>query len=142
MQIYKWRRRPFCLGLRQKNVQTDFNCLEQNSIKILQKVEANKNIIIAKIKNFKKKLNWAENLRMGDIGINAWSFLFDNLKINLILQDYLKSVWKTIKFKLIFNHLRNCSSQSEKSGQPMRKQKYSHWRKQLTAIQEERKRVD
>ena len=35
-----------------------------------------------------------------------------------------------MKFKLIFNHLRNCSSQSEKSGQPMREQKYSHWRKQ------------
>jgi len=30
------------------------------------------------------------------------------------------------------NHQRNCSSQSEKSGQPMREQKYSHWRKQLT----------
>ena len=72
----------------------------------------------------------AENFRMVDIGINAWSSLFDNLKINIILQDYLKSVWKTIKFKLIFNYLRNCSSQSEKSGQPMREQKYSHWRKQ------------
>ena len=45
-----------------------------------------------------------------------------------------------IKFKLIFNHLRNCSSQSEKSGQPMREQKYSHWRKQLTDIQGERKK--
>ena len=33
---------------------------------------------------------------MVDIGINAWSFLFDNLKINIILQDYLKSVWKTV----------------------------------------------
>ena len=60
---------------------------------------------------------------------NAWSSLFDNLKINIILQDYLKSVWKMIKFILIFNHLRNCSSQSEKSGQPMREQKYSYWRK-------------
>ena len=49
---------------------------------------------------------------------------------------------KTIKLKLIFNHLRNCSNQSEKSGQPMREQKYSHWRKQLTDIQGERKRVD
>ena len=38
--------------------------------------------------------------------------------------------------------MRNCSSQSEKSGQPMREQKYSHWRKQLTDIQGERKRVD
>ena len=47
-----------------------------------------------------------------------------------------------IKFKLIFNHLRNCSSQLEKSGQPMRERKYSHWRKQLTDIQGERKRVD
>ena len=88
------------------------------------------------------KINRAENFRMGDIEINAWSSLFDNLKINLILQDYLESVWKTIKFKLIFNHLRNCSSQSEKSGQPMREQKHSHWRKQLTDIQGERKRVD
>ena len=26
---------------------------------------------------------------MVDIGINAWSSLFDNLKINIILQDYL-----------------------------------------------------
>ena len=68
--------------------------------------------------------------------------LFLNLQINIILQDYLKSAWKTIKFKLIFYHLRNCSSQSEKSGQPMREQKYSHWRKQLTDIQGERKRVD
>ncbi len=91
---------------------------------------------------YKTIKSWAENFRMGDIGINAWSSLFDNLKINIILQDYLKSVWKTIKFKLIFNHLRNCSSQSEKSGQPMREQKYSHWRKQLTDIQGERKRVD
>ena len=33
---------------------------------------------------------WAENFRMLDIGINAWSSLFDNLKINIILQDYLK----------------------------------------------------
>ena len=41
-------------------------------------------------------LNGAENFRMVDIGINAWSSLFDNLKINIILQDYLKSVWKTI----------------------------------------------
>ena len=86
-----------------------------------------------KFLNFKKKIgynlmdlywsvnkwSWAENFRMGDIGINAWSFLFDNLTINIILQDYLKSVWKTIKFKLIFNHLGNCSSQSDKSGQPM-----------------------
>ena len=80
----------------------------------------------------------AENFRMVDIGINAWSSLFDNLKINIIFQDYLKSVGKTIKF----NHLRNCSSQSEKSGQPIREQKYSHWRKQLTDIQGERKRVD
>ena len=79
---------------------------------------------------------------MVDIGINARSSLFDNLKINIILQDYLKSASKKIKFKLIFNHLRNCSSQSEKSGQPMREQKYSHWRKQLTDIQGERKRVD
>ena len=38
----------------------------------------------------------AENFRMVDIGINAWSSLFDNLKINIILQDYLKSVWKTV----------------------------------------------
>ena len=73
----------------------------------------------------------AENFRMVDIGINAWSSLLDNLKINIIVQDYLKSVWKTIKFKLILNHLSNCSSQSEKSGQPMREQKYSHWRKQF-----------
>ena len=36
------------------------------------------------------------------------------------------------------NHLRNCSSQSEKSGQLMR-EKYSLWRKQLTDIQGERK---
>ena len=77
---------------------------------------------------------------MVDIGINAWSSLFDNLKIILIiLQDYFKSVWEMIKFKLIFNHLINCSNQSEKSGQPMREQKYSHWRKQLTDIQGERK---
>ena len=54
----------------------------------------------------------------------------------------LKVNKKTIKFNLIFNHLRNYSSQSEKSGQPMREQKYSHWRKQLTDIQGERKRVD
>ena len=40
------------------------------------------------------------------------------------------------------NHQRKCSSQSEKSGQPMREQKYSHWRKQLTDIQGEGKRVD
>ena len=33
---------------------------------------------------------------MVDIGINAWSSLFDNLKINIILQDYLESVWKTV----------------------------------------------
>ena len=75
---------------------------------------------------------------MVDIGINAWSFLFHNLKINIILQDYLKSVWKTIKFKLIFNHLWNCSSQSEKSGQPMIEQKYSHWRKQLISKEREK----
>ena len=49
---------------------------------------------------------------------------------------------KNDKIKIIFNHLRNCSSQSEKSRQPMREQKYSHWRKQLTDIQGERKRVD
>ena len=36
-------------------------------------------------------------------------------------------------------HKRNCSSQSEKSGKPMREQKYSHWRKQLTDIQGEKK---
>jgi len=42
------------------------------------------------------------------------------------------------KFKLIFNHLRNCSSQSEKSGQPMREQKYSLWRKQLTDWREKK----
>ena len=30
--------------------------------------------------------SWAENFRMVDIGINAWSSLFDNLKINIILQ--------------------------------------------------------
>ena len=42
----------------------------------------------------------------------------------------------------MFNHLRNCSSQSEKSGQPMREQKYSHWRKPLTDIHGVRKRVD
>ena len=58
-----------------------------------------------------------------------------------------------MKFKLIFNHLRNCSSQSEKSGQPMREHQNipeslgtiflpSHWRKQFTDIQGERKRVD
>jgi len=40
------------------------------------------------------------------------------------------------------NNQRKCSSQSEKSRQPMREQKYSHWRKQLTDIQGERKRVD
>ena len=34
------------------------------------------------------------------------------------------------------------SSQSEKSGQPMREQKYSYWRKQFTDIQGERKIVD
>ena len=45
-----------------------------------------------------------------------------------------------MKFKLIFNHLRNCSSQSEKSGQPMRELNYSHWRKQLTDIQGEREK--
>ena len=33
---------------------------------------------------------------MVDIGINARSSLFDNLKINIILQDYLKSVRKTV----------------------------------------------
>ena len=33
---------------------------------------------------------------MVDIGINPWSSLFDNLQINIILQDYLKSVWKTV----------------------------------------------
>ena len=27
---------------------------------------------------------------MVDIRINAWSSLFDNLKFNIILQDYLK----------------------------------------------------
>ena len=32
------------------------------------------------------------------------------------------------------NHLRNWSTQSEKSGQSMREQKYSHWRKQFTDI--------
>ena len=32
---------------------------------------------------------------------------------------------KRIKFKLIFNHLRNCSSQSEKRGQPMRAEIFS-----------------
>ncbi len=35
------------------------------------------------------KLCWAENSRMVDIEINAWSFLFLNLKTNLIL--YLSS---------------------------------------------------
>ena len=44
----------------------------------------------------KFSLSWAENFRMVDIGINAWYSLFDNLKINIILQDYLKSVWKTV----------------------------------------------
>ena len=38
-----------------------------------------------------------------------------------------------------WNHQRNCSSQSEKRGQPMREQKYSQWRKQLMDIQGERK---
>ena len=98
--------------------------------------------IVGKFNLIRKSAFRAENFRMVDIRINAWSSLFDNLKINIILQDYLKSVWKTIKFKLIFNHLRNCSSQSEKSGQLMREQKYSHWRKQLTDIQGERNRVD
>ena len=36
------------------------------------------------------------NFTMVDFGINAWSSLFDKLKINIILQDYLKSVWKTV----------------------------------------------
>ena len=34
----------------------------------------------------------AKNFRIVDIGIYALSSLFDNLKINIILQDYLKSV--------------------------------------------------
>ena len=33
---------------------------------------------------------------MVDIGINAWSSHFVNLKINIILQDYLISVWETV----------------------------------------------
>ena len=74
-----------------------------------------------------RMFDWAVNFWMVDIGIKAYSTLFLNLQINIILQDYLKSVWKTINFKLIFNHLKNCSSQSEKSGQPMREQKYSHY---------------
>ena len=41
-----------------------------------------------------------ENFRMVDIGINALSTLFDNLKINLILQDYLKNVWKNDKIQI------------------------------------------
>ena len=45
---------------------------------------------------------------------------------------------KNDKFKLIFNHLRNCSSQSEKSGKPMREQKYSHWRKQRISKEREK----
>ena len=49
---------------------------------------------------------------------------------------------KNDKIQININHLRNCSSQSEKSWQPMREQKYSHWRKQLTDIQGDRKRVD
>ena len=40
--------------------------------------------------------SWTENFRMVVIKINAWSSLFNNLKINIILQDYLKSVWKTV----------------------------------------------
>ena len=53
-----------------------------------------------KIQYFTYVLSWKlkKNFRMVDIGINVWSSLFDNLKINIILQDYLKSVWKTIKF--------------------------------------------
>ena len=47
-----------------------------------------------------------------------------------------------MKFKLIFNHLRNCGSQSEITGKAMKEQKYSHWRKHLSDIQGERKRVD
>ena len=46
-----------------------------------------------------------ENFRMVDIGINAWSSHFVNLKINIILQDYFKC-------------LRTCTSQSVKSEQP------------------------
>ena len=61
-------------------------------------------------------MNRAENFRMVDIGINAWSSLFDNLKIKTILPDYLKSVWKTIKFKSIFNHLRNWAANQRKAG--------------------------
>ena len=60
--------------------------------------------------------NWAENFRMVDNGINAWSSLFDNLKIKIILQYYLKSVWKTIKFKLIFNHWETVAANQRKAG--------------------------
>ena len=52
-----------------------------------------------------------------------------------------------MKFKLIFNHLRNCSSQSEKSGQPMREHITipaslgtillpSYWRKRISKERE------
>ena len=37
-------------------------------------------------------INWAENFRMLDIEINAWSSLFLNLKTNLILSCILKRV--------------------------------------------------
>ena len=72
-----------------------------------------------------------ENFRMVYIGINAWSSHFDNLKINIILARLSYKCMKNC------NNLRNCSSQSEKSEQPMREQKYPHWRKQLTDIQGE-----
>ena len=72
-----------------------------------------------------------ENFRMVNIEINAWSSHFDNLKINIILARLSYKCMKNC------NNLRNCSSQSEKSEQPMREQKYPHWRKQLTDIQGE-----
>ena len=38
------------------------------------------------------------------------------------------------------NHQRSGSSQSEKSGQPIREHKYSHWRKQFTDVQGSREK--
>ena len=72
-----------------------------------------------------KYMNWAGNFRMVDIGINAWSFLFDNLKINIILQDYLKSVWKTVIIR------ETAAANQRKADNQMREQKFSHLRKQF-----------
>ena len=54
--------------------------------------------------------SWAENFRMGDIQINAWSSLFLNIEPNLILYLYPENLeWniQPIRSREIWNFARH-----------------------------------